>query len=450
MSNPDQMVVNTPNSSESRRFPIWLFGLGLALAAGAALRLLWGLDLEYKADERFTFEYSQEIGVSRSWPWLGMPTSAGPRNPGMSLWVFLGLTHLSGAEDPVTLARAVQVLNLIALLAMVAFVFAVVPVKEREPWLWAVALVCLNPLQILFHRKIWPPSILLIFMLALLVGWYRRERSWGAFSWGLMGVIMGQIHISGFFLTAGFALWAFLFDRKSVRWGAWICGCALAILPMLPWIWHVATYMGEGSSLEKTAWTCLFEFRFWLRWVTEPFGLWVSYSLGKDFGEFLSWPLLVGQPTYGMLALHGLVILLAVAIFIRWGQVLWQERSRWQDWITGRSSATAFTLAATVWGFGLLLTLSTKPVFRHYVVVAVPLGFVWLARVALASNENHSARLRLGRAMLLTLCLTQGLISWQFFTYIHNQDRTIAGDFWMPYRVQLQTGYQPAMVEFDH
>ncbi len=78
----------------SRKSRLAIFaGLFIAILLGAFLRTIWGDDIEYKDDERFTFEHSQAIGASDPWPWTGMPMSLGPPNPGLSVWVFSGLAR---------------------------------------------------------------------------------------------------------------------------------------------------------------------------------------------------------------------------------------------------------------------------------------------------------------------------------------------------------------------
>src|SRR5262249_35004334 len=158
------------------------------------LRLVWAEDIEYKGDEYWTFQRTQAVGRTEPFPWVGMPTSAGFVNPGMSAWVFLALGKLAAAQSPPDLARAVQGLNVRALVLLVGFALRVVPREEREFWLWGAALAAVNPVAVLFHRKIWPPSVLPLFTLVLLAGWWRRERRWGAFTWGLVGALVGQIH----------------------------------------------------------------------------------------------------------------------------------------------------------------------------------------------------------------------------------------------------------------
>src|SRR5439155_18272498 len=177
------MEVCAPPESKLAAKRFWLAGLVAALILGAVLRLVWVNDIEFKADEAWTFQQAREAARSGPFPWLGMPCSAGFRNPGMSIWVFLLFSKVVGVDEPTNLARAVQILSIVAIMFLVIFAWRWIGVDEREPWLWAAALVSLNPVAVVFHRKIWPPSVLPIFSLAMLAGWWRREHWWGAFVW---------------------------------------------------------------------------------------------------------------------------------------------------------------------------------------------------------------------------------------------------------------------------
>jgi hypothetical protein len=77
------------------------------------------------------------------------------------------------------------------------------------------------------------------------------------------------------------------------------------------------------------------------------------------------------------------------------------------------------------------------PVTRHYLLAATPLMFLWLGRQALPDGSAPST-LRVGRALLFSLCLILGLISVTFLGYIHTNQRPIAGDYGTPYGAQRQ------------
>jgi hypothetical protein len=417
----------------------WLLAFAVALLVGIVLRLIWVQDIEYKLDEAWTFRQSQIAGRSAPVPMWGMPTSTGFANPGMSIWVFVGLARALAIDEPLGLARCVQWINIAALLLLAWFALRVVARREREPWLWAAALAAVNPLLVVVHRKIWPPSVLPLGSLLMLIGWWHRGAVLGAFAWGFVGACLGQIHMSGFFLAAAFALWALLFDRRSVRWRWWLAGSAVGSLTLLPWVQYLVSSHGI-QAIGSSRWYRFVQPRFWVRWITDPLGLDLRYCLENDFGDFLRWPCIGGRPTYVVGALHGLVILIGIVLLGRTVVWLWRERGCWAERWIGRASPTAFTVSAGMWGFGLLLSFSTLPVLRHYLIVAFPLGLVWLARLALVPSSDERPP-RLGRWLLATLCCAQLLMSVGFLTFIHRRDR-IDGDYGYPYRA-----YSPAQLQ---
>lgn len=428
----------------ARRFG--LTGLAAAIVLGAVLRVLWVHDIEFKADEAWTFQQTREAVHSGFLTELGMPCSAGFRNPGMSIWVFRLLGKIAGADDPTQLARAVQILNIAAIVLLVIFAWGCVDVEEREPWLWATALASVNPMAIVLQRKIWPPSVLPIFSLAMLAGWWRRERWWGAFAWGLLGVFLGQIHMAGFFFAAGFVAWAILFDRRQVAWGGWWFGGSVGTLPMVGWLGYMLT--GPRGSPSIGRWVHLMEFKFWIRWVKDPLGFGLDYVLGDQFEDFLRYPIIDGRPSHFVWFLQTLLALLGVSLFLHAGWHRWQERACRFCLDSGRESPSRFTQNAALWGFGFLLTASGFYIQRHYLVVTFPLEFLWLAHVALAPSGKPARNLRLGRALLLALCFGQLLVSAQFLGYIHVNQGAKNGDYGICYgateHVSVQRPAAPA------
>jgi hypothetical protein len=407
----------------------------LALLAGVGLRLLWVEDIEFKADEAWTFRETQAAGISKPFPWRGMPASAGMDNPGLSVWIFIGLGRLFAVHDPTELARVVQWLSVGGILLLIGFVFLCVPRPEREPWLWASALLSVNPLAVLFHRKIWPPSVLPLFVSVLLFAWWRRERRLGAFCWGLIGACLGQIHMGGFFFAAGFAAWAFLFDRKRVAWASWLGGSLLGSLLLVPWLVYLVNEWGNRPLKHKT-WLHIVEAKFWTRWLLEPLGFGLDYSLKQDYLDFLRWPRIGNQPTYLVALLHALALGIGLWIFAGAARSLWsQARSRAPHLLTGdeRSlrSETGFTLGAAFWGFGLLLTFSCLPIHRHYMVIVYPFELLWLARLAL-THAGKAKSPPSSRRLLAGLCLCQAALTFCFLGYVHGR-QAINGDYGIPY-----------------
>jgi hypothetical protein len=403
-------------------------GIAIALMVGATLRLLWPADMEYKGDEVYTFERTQQVGVSEPWPWTGMNNSADVPHPGMSVWVFVGLAKLVDAHDPVALNIACMGLNVLALGLLALFIARVVPNQEREPWWWGLSLLAVNPLAVLFERKIWPPSVLPAVSVILLTAWWHRSRRSAAFAFGLIAALAAQIHPGAFFFAAGLALWVLAFDRKSMRW-LWAAGGGLlGALPALPWVYHLV-FVAQRSASAKSHWSRPLEMKYWVYWFTEPFGLHLQYSLGDDFGNFLRSPLIGGRPTYLVAGLHALLV---IALIFVLGRYLCAA-IRTGAWGLDRSP-TGLIIGAIGIGYGLVLTLTGLPVYRHYLIVAAPVACVAIARVVLANFAVNNARRLLGG-----LCVVQASVSMLFLMFVHGIDRPIHGDYGTKYRVILKT-----------
>ena len=375
-----------------------------AIAAGIALRLVWPGVIEFKADERWTFEQVQAILAGGAWPAFGMPTSMGPANPGLSIWLFALIGQVFGAADPPALARAVQIVDSAALVAMAVVILRVVPEESRAPWLWALALYAVNPFAVLLERKIWPPSLVPPLMVLFFLGWWRRDRRWGAALWGAAGAAAAQLHLVAGLLSALVALATLRSDGRQVRWPAWFAGSVLAGLPLVPWILAVAPAIADGP---RGGWRWRVpNFTYYLRWITQPLGIGIDYALGRDsFGAFLAAPVVNGRALHGGLALHAAVALAGIAIAVRAAIAWWRGVIGWRALAAGGGSDAALIVAA-FWGMGLVLALSTLNVHRHYLSIATLLPCLWLARLALAGGDTRAVR-----ALLAALVVVEGLLS---------------------------------------
>jgi hypothetical protein len=407
--------------------PLWAAGLVFALAAGVFLRLIWPGDIEYRNDQLWLFNLTQQAGRSLPWPWLGLPSSVQILAPGASVWAVIGLARTAGVTTPIGLGLAIKVLNSIAIIALVAFAYVFVAPEERELWLWAAAFEAVNPVCVWLERKIWQPSIFPIFTLIFLAAWWRRARPRPAFFCGLMGALLGQIQGSGFFFAGGLALWAWLFDRRRVAWKSWLAGSIIGALPMIPWVIYMAHQMGQGG-MPHSRWHNVLDPRFYTAWFSIPFGVNLHDPLGRDFYQFLKYPLLDGIPTFGVALLHLLLLGTGCSVLGLGVIRLWLDRANWRVFLVGRESETAFTQQAALLGFGGLMTLSGLPGHIHYLIIVFPLIFVWLARTVL----NHTGPLKMaisGRQILTMLCVLEFLLSFMFLAYIHQNHGAPGGDF---------------------
>jgi 4-amino-4-deoxy-L-arabinose transferase-like glycosyltransferase len=389
-----------------------------AIVLGSALRLIWLDDIEYKADEAWTFEAVQRHAQCGEFMTHGMPTSQNVLNPGMSVWINYPLAFIFGSDEPTQLARGVGVSNILALVLLLGFIYRFVPRADREIWLWALALVSLNPHAMVMARKIWPPCILPPFIVLFLGCWWRRNRTAAAFGWGLLGQVMGQIHLSAFFYVAALTIGALWQDRRAVRWRAWIAGNALGLCLMLPALVDLA-FRPESPRENMFAAHRLLQVRFWSFWFTEPFSLGLDHYLHHELADFLAGPTIDGQGSF--LNAAGYVLCLGIGFYLVGSSML----RLWSPRCCGEKrplSQTSLLIRCACLIYGMILTLTFLPIHRHYLLVTFPVMFLWAARLALPEGASAAA-LRRGRIMLAILCCSFTLLSWQLLSYIHeNQE----------------------------
>lgn len=409
---------------------IWL---AAAVTVGAVLRFTWNSDMEFKADEHQMFELSQHIGREEPWPVLGIPSGVGLRNPGMSVWVFVALARVFHASTPLQLDRAVVTLNVLAFVALLLFICWAVPPPEREAWFWAAALAAFSPMSLILQRKIWAQSVLPLFCVLFLVGWWRRDRRWGAVVWGAVGAALGQIHMSGFFFAAGMFLWtaafsAQRFGRKPIRWAAWAVGSALGFAPAIPWFRYLLTRTAHGPGWNPML---AMNLQFLRNVYVDAFGLGLDYSLGGDTPAFLHASPFASTAIHPVLYLHAACMALSLILTAWVIRAGWRGRATLRDLVSriGHSSETAFAIAGALAGFGLLITLSGVPIYRHYLIVTF--AFEWLLVAHLALRHARWPRWLLG-----SLLVSQLGLSTSFLVYIHEHGGAPHGDYGFAYRVQ--------------
>lgn len=395
--------------------------IGVALAAGVALRLIYPGVLEYHLDEQFSFEHVKRVLDGGAWPSFGMTMSIGGPNPGMSIWIFILLGYLFGTEMPPELARAVQVMNIAAIFALVAFALVAFPRHRREPWLWAAALWAVNPLAVIYERKIWPPCTLPLFMVAMIAAWHWRRHWLGSFFFALIAVLCGQIHPTATFFGVVLFLWGMVGDWPRWRWRAFrftglVAGAILGALPALNWF---LTYAGSGGG--KLNLLRLPRLTFYARFLTEPFGFGADHVLGPyPFADFLRWPYWQKAPTWLGLHLHVLLIFLALGVF---ALAAWHFAGRRRvslPLLFIGSNETGRMVRAVFFGFGAILTLLTISgggLYPHYLIVVTPVMMLWL--VSLVAYTDGGVLGDRGRLILSAICLLAGSIVLMLLAYIH-------------------------------
>src|SRR5665213_1339053 len=326
----------------------WLFFLSLALLLGVLLRLSFPGDIEYKEDERFMFEAGQKIGAE-AWPRLGMHSGAGIPNPGMSVWILVLLSKISHASTPPQLAQAVPLLTILALFTLAFFSFRVFPRPERLPWFGASAFAVVSPLAFVFQRKIWSQSTLPLFCMLLWIAWHYRQKRAGAFFWGLIGICLGQIHLSGFIFAAGVFLWTVFHDRRA-RWGFWFLGSLLGAIPLIPWLQTMVTQQGHGFNW--FIFLTIFYPKYWLYWVSDALGLGLANSLKTvHYMDFLRYPLIDGTGTYLVAIAHAAIVISVILILIS------IKKTGGFSLLIKDASETGLATNAVLLGSGVVMTL---------------------------------------------------------------------------------------------
>jgi hypothetical protein len=411
----------------------WAIGLVAAIAAGIVFRLLWLHDVEYKLDEAWVFDQVRAFWQSHTLLPVGISSSEGLPHPGLNLWVFLFISAFLPTVGPLELTRAVQVVNVLAIGLLALFAQRGVERPEREAWLWAVALVAVNPLAVLYSRKLWAQDLLPLFTLAMLVGWWHRHRRWGALLWGLAGALLGQVHLSGFLFAAAFFALTLWFDRRAVRWPAWFGGSLLGLIPLLPWLVAARSLTAAAGS------------SFQFNNPVIPFGDWINFSLGldlyktlgADFVGFIAFPTIGPHATYLAAALLASVVLIGVVLMARLVHALRLDRRRTATFLFGAGSSTGLALSAAFFGYCSLLAVMSHTVYLHYFIVCFPLPALWLARIAQAGAGDDAVQRSVARRLLAVLVAAQAGVTLMLLSYIH-QAQIIHGDYGTVFGAQVQ------------
>ena len=376
-----------------------------ALACGIVLRLLWPADMEWKADEQRMFTWASAIGVTEPWPQVGMASGVAVPNPGLSVWIFVPLARVAG--DPVALAQIVQLVNVVALLGFAIFgASRAFTAPARQLWFAGLALMSVNPIAIVLARKIWAQSLLPVFGVAMLAAHAGRSSWVGAFIWGLVGALTGQIHMSGFFLQAALVLFtaASTFRRKDpnesaprTRWSAWAVGSAVGTIPLWPW----ALGLLRSESHFARDWVATLVPRAPFTWLVDSLGIDTPYVYRPESLWFLAEPRIGGVPTYGMAIAHAALIGIALYCLVRWVQAIRRPRL-----ISAREDGNLWLwIHAAAFGMTALLMLAGVRARTHYLVIAYPLPFVWLAWLLLTHGGARLYRTALALQLAITITL---------------------------------------------
>ncbi|MBI4925696.1 MAG: hypothetical protein HY843_07210 [Bdellovibrio sp.] len=438
----------------------FIFFISLAGVIGFLLRVVFLDDMEFKEDEHYNFIQTTLIGKTDPWPCCGLPSGVYLANPGMSIWAFVLLARLTGVTDPVSLAKSLAIFSWLGILLIIPFVFHVIPkvmqankndlqsLKERinieqKIWLWVFCLAMVNPFMLLYQRKLWPEPFLPLFLMLCLMGWCFRRKFTGAFSWGFLGALVGQIHMSGFFSSAGFFLWTLVSEfksKKKTNWLAWVLGTVFGVLPMIPWlIWVVKHPLSQviPKSISE-----MLQLKFWVFWISDPTGFHLGNPLGLGRGnstwaqisDFICYPIVGGYNTYINGIAHVIILFLTVKTFwwgIKFLLKIFQTNKLKNFFLfcLGKGSDLRLAQGAMFWGFGILMTLTGVMIRRYYMVASFPFEFVFLVRAAFTDPKRAS------KIILPLLWFCELVVSVNFIGYVHVNKGAVQGDYGKAFHV---------------
>ncbi|MBE9033038.1 hypothetical protein IQ266_25200 [filamentous cyanobacterium LEGE 11480] len=396
--------------------------IALFILLGCGLRLIWAEDMKWKADEIWMYTTASGVIEGRiAWPWLGMGNGVGFPNPGLSVWSFIGLRWL--ATDPIEMVRWVQVSNIVAITLFIGFIRRYIPKPTQPIWLWGIAIASVNPLAVHFSRALWAQDILPIVGFLLFVGHWWRGTRWGALLWGLIGTLIGQIHMSGFFWQGSLVLWVISGrQRRLTRWGWWVSGTALGLVPMLPWISKIAT---QAATSSRPSWAEILTPNFHLHWLLTSWGLNLEYEFGGVlWRSLLLMPTIAGRPTFGVAAL-----LLFLAVSAIGAIVLYAKQRRNEPPLTVPTALPPIEqtpLNHYLWAGGvimpILLLLARVRVPAHYLTILFPFTYIWVAWL-----------LRGKPRWLISICIAQLLLTTIFLSYVHIHSGIPGGNYGFAY-----------------
>lgn len=426
--------------------PFWVALTAIVL--GSVLRLIWLGDMEWKSDEVWMYQKAKEIERTGQYPALGMPSGAGGLvNPGLSVWSFAFLAKVS--KTPIQMNAWVAGLNALALFFFLFFIGYSVPEKERREWFWALALMAVSALPILFSRKIWAQCLLPLFSFLVLLGHWHRRKIWGALLFGTAGALIGQLHMSGFFFTAGLVVATLIRDFREGKksggqfpWSVWLWilgGLIVGSLTLLPWLSH----LGGGGAAPWERLKNIFSFKFYTHGLATAWGLDLREYLGAEFDRLIHEPYVFGKASYGVLFAHLILAVFAIHPLLKWAgeKIMYLTLKRRFPSIRrskdlSREGLPApearFYLGAAFWGMGILLTLTGLNLKAHYLIVLYPILFLLVPIFYPGRNR-----------ILLLILFLQLFISANFLGYIHKNGGAPGGDYGKSYRVQMLEERKP-------
>jgi hypothetical protein len=208
-------------------------------------------------------------------------------------------------------------------------------------------------------------------------------------------------------------------SAPRTRWSAWAVGSAVGAVPLWPW----ARDLLRSEHHFARDWIATLVPRAPYTWLVDSLGIDTPYVYRAESLWFLAEPRIGGVPTYGMAIAHAALIGIALYCLVRWAKSLRRPRL-----ISSSEDGNVWLwIHAAAFGMTALLMLAGVRARTHYLVIAYPLPFVWLAWLLLTYG---SARLyRTALALQLAIAITLML-------QVHRDGGVAKGAYGLSYRAQ--------------
>lgn len=383
--------------------PWHVIGLVLVLVVAAAARFASPEVVSYRQDHADLATLAQDMAEGKTFPLLGIPSSA--RFPNSPMTVYLVVLPYLISDSPLLAGLYVSTLNVIGvgLLWLLAY-------RYFNPTIAFIAALAyaVHPWAIGYSRSLWAqnyhtPFILLGLLLGLL-GFIEGKR-WAQVACLPVLFIAMQVHFAAWLLFPVY-LWLLWVGRSRVSKKALALSVILAALTLLPFALGMAQLLTQESSASTPLQVQSREFN--LRNLAKPYGqvAWLMTGLGLEQytarargAEMVAF---TGMPTALWILLGAMTLLGAV--------ILWWKWPRW------------LAVLVSLWLFLPLLVLTVPfiDVFAHYFVPQIP-GYSLLAAVG-AHGILTRLRSRVGEVIvwgaLATIFSTQFIFSLRVLQYI--------------------------------
>ncbi|MDD5290342.1 MAG: glycosyltransferase family 39 protein [Patescibacteria group bacterium] len=368
--------------------------------------------IEFNFDQAANPLLAEQIIKHGPLPQNCLLSSVGVCNP--FFFPYLLVPPLLISPDPLFLTGFIALINVFAVLLLFFFVKKFF---NETAALISAALLAVNPWAIIFSRTIWQQNVLIFFTI-LFFGFlfnfaFDNKKTHLIWAFLFLGIV-SQLHQLGIILGLILLVCLIIF-RKNVIFKNLLIGFLLCLLLYLPFIafeikndWfsfeNIIPYSQSPAQLHTTA--LIYPFQ-----MIGTGGL--NYTFGTNYQNFLNttlnWPIV--NAFFIIIFVVGLVFL------------AWQRQPKY--------------LILLAWFFllPLALILSKTPIYPHYFIIGIPVGFIIIGILFSKLITNNWKYFFL--AFLVFLVLYQAIISFSYLKFPTNR-QCVLGNHSQPYIYKLE------------